>query len=146
MKRLDISDCCTLHNICEMHGDTFDESLLEGVENDCHRCRIITFIEWRKHSTSTYGILSTTLYVDYMYPRTSSSYIMLSYKTMVMKHYRAKPSALAPTTAQYMYSTTARIISQEVKQNIIQWALNRINAHAYACTNRSQTTRSKQAS
>ena len=41
LKRLDInvSDvpklvaaCCTLHNICEIHGDTFDEEWLEGVE------------------------------------------------------------------------------------------------------------------
>ena len=29
-----IAACFTLHNICEMHGDTFDERLLEGVEND----------------------------------------------------------------------------------------------------------------
>ena len=43
LKRLDVSvedvpsliaTCCVLHNICEMHGDTFDESLLEGVETD----------------------------------------------------------------------------------------------------------------
>ena len=41
LKRLDVnvSDvprlvaaCCTLHNICEIHGDTFDEEWLEGVE------------------------------------------------------------------------------------------------------------------
>ena len=41
LKRLDIniSDvpkllaaCCALHNICEIHGDTFDEEWLEGVE------------------------------------------------------------------------------------------------------------------
>ena len=42
LKRLDINvkdvselvaACCTLHNVCEVHGDTFDEDWLEGVEN-----------------------------------------------------------------------------------------------------------------
>ena len=41
LKRLDINvrdvpelvaACCTLHNICEVHADTFDEEWLEGVE------------------------------------------------------------------------------------------------------------------
>ena len=34
LKRLDIdvADCCTFHNICEVHGDSFDDSWLEGVE------------------------------------------------------------------------------------------------------------------
>ena len=27
-----IAACSTLHNICEIHGDSFDESWLEGVE------------------------------------------------------------------------------------------------------------------
>ena len=27
-----IAACCTLHNICEVHGDLFDEHWLEGVE------------------------------------------------------------------------------------------------------------------
>ena len=27
-----IAACCTLHNICEIHGDSFDEHWLEGVE------------------------------------------------------------------------------------------------------------------
>ena len=27
-----VAACCTLHNICEIHGDTFDEEWLEGVK------------------------------------------------------------------------------------------------------------------
>ena len=30
-----IAACCTFHNICEIHGDSFDDSLLEGVDTDC---------------------------------------------------------------------------------------------------------------
>ena len=42
MKRLDVdvndaskvvAACCVLHNICEIHGDTFDEEWLNGTDN-----------------------------------------------------------------------------------------------------------------
>ena len=42
LKRLDISvwdvpelvaACCVLHNVCEVHGDTFNEDWLEGIES-----------------------------------------------------------------------------------------------------------------
>jgi hypothetical protein len=26
--------CCTLHNICEIHGDVFDDDWLEGVDHE----------------------------------------------------------------------------------------------------------------
>ena len=29
-----IAACCTLHNICEIHGDTFNEEWLEGIESE----------------------------------------------------------------------------------------------------------------
>ena len=44
LKRLDVSvrdvpelvaACCVLHNMCEVHGDTFNEEWLEGVESGC---------------------------------------------------------------------------------------------------------------
>ena len=44
LKRLDINvgdvpelvaACCTLHNICEIYGDTFDQERLDGVEAAC---------------------------------------------------------------------------------------------------------------
>lgn len=43
LKRLDnditsvseiVKSCCTLHNICEIHGDLFDEDWLQGVDHD----------------------------------------------------------------------------------------------------------------
>lgn len=45
LKRLDVdvldvselvSACCVLRNICEVHGDNFDQEWIEGVE--VHRC------------------------------------------------------------------------------------------------------------
>lgn len=29
-----VKSCCTLHNICEIHGDFFDEDWLQGVDHD----------------------------------------------------------------------------------------------------------------
>ena len=28
-----VAVCCVLHNMCEVHGDTFNEEWLEGVES-----------------------------------------------------------------------------------------------------------------
>ena len=28
-----VDACCVLHNICEVHGDTFDDDWLNGVDN-----------------------------------------------------------------------------------------------------------------
>ena len=42
LKRLDVSvadvpgivaACCVLHNLCEVHGESFDEQLMEGIES-----------------------------------------------------------------------------------------------------------------
>ena len=46
LKRLDVSvrdvpelvaACCVLHNMCEIHGDTFNEEWLESVESSSDR-------------------------------------------------------------------------------------------------------------
>ena len=29
-----VEACCTLHNICEIHGDVFDDDWLEGVDHE----------------------------------------------------------------------------------------------------------------
>ena len=33
-----VAACCVLHNICETHGDTFNEEWIEGVERYEHEC------------------------------------------------------------------------------------------------------------
>ena len=47
LKRLDVSTsavpelvaaCCVLHNICEIHGDTFNEDWMEGIEAQENVC------------------------------------------------------------------------------------------------------------
>ena len=61
LKRLDVSvedvpnviaTCCVLHNICEMHGDTFDENLLEGVETGHGTLATTTTASGVSHSMS----------------------------------------------------------------------------------------------
>ena len=33
-----IAACCVLHNICEIHGDTFDDQWMEGVQEQGGVC------------------------------------------------------------------------------------------------------------
>ena len=49
LKRLDVAvcdapelvaACCVLHNICELHGETFDEQWMEGVEDQYRDCSL----------------------------------------------------------------------------------------------------------
>ena len=63
LKRLDVdvSDapelvaaCCVLHNVCEVHGDVFDDEWLNGVECE----------DFRTSSTSTSSVQSSDSAVD----------------------------------------------------------------------------------
>ena len=51
-----IATCCVLHNICEMHGDTFDESLLEGVETGHGTLATTTTASGVSHSMSEVNV------------------------------------------------------------------------------------------
>ena len=31
-----VAACCVLHNICEIHGECFDDSWMEGVHDETH--------------------------------------------------------------------------------------------------------------
>ena len=52
LKRLDVSTdsvpglvgaaCCVLHNMCEIHGDSFDQKWMEGITTHAHQYNCLT--------------------------------------------------------------------------------------------------------
>ena len=30
-----VAACCVLHNVCEIHGDTFNDEWLQAIDKDC---------------------------------------------------------------------------------------------------------------
>ena len=37
-----VAACCVLHNVCEIHGDAFNEEWMEGVERDLEESSSVT--------------------------------------------------------------------------------------------------------
>ena len=49
-----VAACCVLHNVREVHGDTFNEDWLEGIESTTDIN--ITDARSSQHPTSIYGL------------------------------------------------------------------------------------------
>lgn len=48
-----VSACCVLHNICEIHGDEFNEEWMDGVDRNDHLSVSATSTQTEENSTDT---------------------------------------------------------------------------------------------